>query len=76
MTVFRTRAAVKAQLKAERSDLSENFGLIFGSKYIRCDKCWEDIPPGMESDVPGVCCDCYAIHDMHRFIELNREVKK
>jgi len=73
MTVFRTRAAIKAQLKAERGGASEMFGLIFGSKYARCDKCWEDIIPGMGPTVPGVCSTCYAVLDIPRLIEYEPE---
>jgi len=76
MTIWRTRASVKRQLKAERERLSENFGLIFGSKYIRCDKCWDDITPGMESEVPGVCHTCCAVLDIPRLFEYEPEVKE
>jgi hypothetical protein len=75
MTIFYTSSYRKAEKKIHR-EVGADFGLIFGSKYRRCEKCWEDIFPGMESEIPGVCSTCCAVLDLPRFIEHNPEVKK
>ena len=39
-----------------------------------CKKCNEEVIPGSDSPVPGVCYDCYAIYDMERLIASPRRV--